>query len=119
MSFETVTMTTRFVIDVAGIPFRIEFFLLSEDAHDQLRFQRRQRVKLFERATWLPTSEDVIVTKLRWTSRVRRSKDWDDVRDVAAVQGNSIDWDYVYSWCDRHGTRTVLDEIRASIPPIT
>jgi hypothetical protein len=40
------------------------------------------------------------------------------VRNVIAVQGEAIDWDYVYSWCDRHGTRALLDEIRASIPPI-
>jgi hypothetical protein len=34
------------------------------------------------------------------------------------VQANHIDWDYVYKWCDEHGTRALLDTIRASIPPI-
>lgn len=36
---------------------------------------------------------------------------------VVAVSGHLIDWDYVYSWCDRHGTRQQMDEIRQSIPP--
>jgi hypothetical protein len=62
----------------------------------------------------VPTAEDVIVTKLRWA----RSKDKDDVRDVIAVQGDAIDWDYVHTWTERHGTRGLLDEIRRSIPPI-
>ncbi len=27
-------------------------------------------------------------------------------------------WPYVYGWCDQHGTRALLDEIRSSIPPL-
>ena len=100
------------------ILFAIELFHLSEDAHDQERFRRRRRVKLFNREVSLPTVEDVIITKLRWCLQGRRSKDWDDARNVIAVQGERIDWDYVYSWCDHHGTRAVLEDIRQSIPPI-
>ncbi|HEV3115799.1 MAG TPA: hypothetical protein VGY58_02020 [Gemmataceae bacterium] len=118
MSFEAVTMTTRHVLQVAGTPFKIELFHLSDDAHDRERFQRRRRTSLSSRQPWLISPEDSIITKLRWVSREKRSKDWDDIRDVVAVQGERIDWGYVYSWCDRHGTRSVLDEIRASIPPI-
>jgi hypothetical protein len=56
----------------------------------------------------------VVVTKVRW----RRSKDTNDVRDLISVQGDALDWNYIYSWADRHGTRELLDEIRASIPPL-
>jgi hypothetical protein len=70
------------------------------------------------RQVWIPTAEDVIVTKLHWALLGRRSKDRDDARDVIAVQGDRIDWDYVHRWCEQHGTRALLDEIRASIPPI-
>ena len=37
---------------------------------------------------------------------------------TVAVQSQNIEWPYVYAWCDRHGTRTLLDEIRRSIPPL-
>jgi hypothetical protein len=67
---------------------------------------------------FIPSPEDVIITKLRWALLGGRSKDREDVRDVIAVQGDRIDWDYVHAWCDRHGTRPLLDEIRRSIPPI-
>jgi hypothetical protein len=73
---------------------------------------------LLDREINLPTVEDVIITKLRWVSILKRSKDKDDVRAVLAVQGDNIDWPYVYSWCDQHGTRALLDEIRSSIPPL-
>ena len=37
---------------------------------------------------------------------------------MIAIQRDRIDWDYVNSWCDRHGSRALLDEIRRSIPPM-
>jgi len=118
MSFETVTMTRRYIADVVGTPFKIEFFLLDADPHNQERFRRRRQISLLDRQVWLPTVEDVIVTKLHWALLGRRSKDREDVRDVIAVQSDRIDWDYVHKWCEQHGTRALLDEIRRSIPLI-
>jgi Nucleotidyl transferase AbiEii toxin, Type IV TA system len=118
MSFETVTMRRRYVADVVGTLFKIEFFLLNDDPHNQERFRRRQKVTILDRQVWMPTPEDVIITKLHWALLGNRSKDREDVRDVIAVQADRIDWDYVHRWCEQHGTRALLDEIRGSIPPI-
>jgi len=118
MTFESVTLTRRHILNVIGTPFKIELFHLSDDPHDQERFRRRRRLQSMGREIYLPTAEDVIITKLRWMLNARRAKDSDDVRDVLAVQGDNIDWPYVYGWCDQHGTRALLDEIRSSIPPL-
>ena len=118
MTFETVTMTVRHVVHVSGTPFHIEFFHLSDDSHDQQRFKRRVRVPVGSKEGFMPTAEDVIITKLRWFAKARRNKDWDDARDVIAVQGDALDWDYIHSWCDKHGTRQILEEVRRSIPPL-
>jgi hypothetical protein len=121
MSFETVTMTRRYIANVEGTPFQVEFFLLGDDPHDQERFRRRVRARDRDgRLIVIPTPEDVIITKLRWALLGGRSKDRDDARDVIAVQDveGRIDWDYVHAWCERHGTRALLDEVRRSIPPI-
>ena len=112
MSFETVTATTRHVLRLADDPFSIELFLLSDDAHDQQRFARRRHERVLDRDIAIPTVEDVIVTKLRWSHEGRRRKDLEDVENVIAVQGDRIDWDYVTSWCDRHGTRELLETVR-------
>jgi len=118
MSFETATGTTRHEIEVVGTDLKIELFHMSDDEHDQERFRRRKREMLTDHEAWVPTAEDVIVTKLRWAERVGRQKDRNDLQTVVAVQGDALDWDYIYAWADRHGTRALLDEIRASIPPL-
>jgi hypothetical protein len=115
-AFETVTATIKHVIHVSESPFKIELFEPSDDPHDQERFRRRARVRLFGRPTYIPSPEDVIVTKLRWSRLGRRGRDVDDVRNVIAVQGQKLDWPYVEHWCALHGTTDVLDEVRQSIP---
>ncbi len=117
MTFETVMMTRRYIANIEGTPFQVEFFLNGTDPHDRERFRRRRHATFQgDHAVYYPTPEDVIVTKLRWG----RSKDLDDVRDVIAVQDieDRLDWDYILSWSDRHGTRDRLDTIRRSIPPL-
>jgi hypothetical protein len=114
MAFETFTGTTKNVVQAKGTEFEVELFHLSKDPHDRQRFARRQCVRLFDRNIFLPTVEDVIVTKLRWL----RPKDRDDLMNVIAVQDAALDWGYIYQWADAHATREVLDEIRASIPEI-
>lgn len=118
MSFETVTGTYRYVLEVVDSLFKIELFLLGDDPHDQERFRRRRRVQTPQGEAFLPAAEDVIVTKLRWSLLGKRSKDVNDVRSVLLVQGNALDWEYIYRWCDQHGTRDLLDDIRRSIPPV-
>lgn len=115
-SFETITMRTRHIVKVPSIGFTIELFQLSDDEHDRERFRRRRPAVLHGRTVVLPTAEDVIITKAFWARGRRHSKDRDDVRDVIGVQGDALDWDYIYSWADRQGTRALLDEIRSEIP---
>ena len=113
MSFETITGTYRFIASHRLSAFKVEFFLLSEkDPHDRDRFERRRREPLGEGEAYVATPEDVIVTKLRWSKGGNRKKDVDDVRNVMRVSGAGLDWPYVERWCDTHGTRELLDQIK-------
>ncbi len=118
VSFEMVTGTWRQIIQVPEIPFMIELFELSSDAHDQSRFSRRKKLTLLSRDSWLPTPEDVIVQKLRWSKGAKRTKDFDDVVAVMGVQGErALDWSYIESWCSTHGTLEILAEAKAEAAP--
>jgi hypothetical protein len=114
-TFEMATMSSRNIIKIADMPFIIELFHLTDDAHDLQRFERRVRGLFGSKDAWVASAEDVVITKLNWSLRLNRRKDIDDVRDVIAVQQSNLDWPYIESWCDKHGTRALLDQIRTSV----
>jgi hypothetical protein len=116
--FDTITWGRRHVGMTRSMPpFKVELFETFDDPFVASEFSRRKQiyVPIIQRATWLPTAEDVIVQKLRWG----RSKDLDDARDVLAVQGpESLDMDYIERWCSEHGTTERLQKALAEIPPL-
>ena len=95
-----------------------ELFELSDDPHDRSRFARRTTARVLGHDAFVASAEDTIVTKLRWLAGAQRSKDRDDIRNILAVQGEHLDWDYLRGWCETHGTDTLLAEIRATVPPV-
>ncbi|HYO09857.1 MAG TPA: hypothetical protein VER17_12875 [Tepidisphaeraceae bacterium] len=113
MSFETITATSRHRFRHERSAFLIELFLLSEDPHDRARFERRVTGDIGAREVFVPTAEDVIIVKLRWSRHGGRQKDVDDVLGVLRVQAGKLDVDYVRSWCDRHGTRELFERLLA------
>lgn len=114
LSFETVTGTYRQIVRHRLTSFKIELVLLSADGHDQERFARRKMEHLFGRTVWLLSAEDVIVSKLRWA----RHKDEEDIFNVMSVQRERLDWAYIESWCNRHGTLALMEKLRRSVPEI-
>jgi len=118
LAFESVTATTKALLHTDEHDFHIELFELGDDEHDQQRFARRIRVETLGTHAWIATLEDMIVTKLRWAQHAGREKDVADVRNLISVQTDTIDWPYVESWCDLHGTRELLNRLRCEcIPP--
>lgn len=111
---ELFTGTMRWVVGVSGTELKLELFLLGSDPHHLEEFSRRRRQWLpgAEVEAWVATPEDLIIQKLRWS----RLKDLEDIRGILSVQGDSLDRAYIEGWCDRHGTRERLEEMRRSIP---
>ena len=114
LSFETVTGTCRQYVRHHKSTFKNQTLFAVQDPHDQERFARRREEILFGRRMWLLSPEDVIISKLRWARR----KDEDDVRNVLTVQRGKLDWIYIESWCKRHGTLALLEDIRRTVPEI-
>ncbi|HSW45488.1 MAG TPA: DUF6036 family nucleotidyltransferase [Phycisphaerae bacterium] len=119
VSFETVTGTTRYVLEVEDHDYKAELFLLSEEPHDSSRFARRRQTMLVGRQVFVPTPEDVVISKLRWCLRARRPKDLEDVRNVLAVQRDRLDYEYINRWCAEHGTLELLEELRRQIHDVS
>jgi len=116
MSFESVTGTMRYIATHRASAFKVEMFLLTGDPHDASRFQRRQLVDFEGTKVWLPTPEDVIVTKLRWSKGGNRSKDVTDVEQILAVRSVNLDLAYIRHWCDLHQTRDLFERLLQAAP---
>lgn len=114
MSFETITMTTRYVITHEATAFKIEMFLLTDDPYDQSRFARRRQVDFDGHPVFLPTPEDVIIQKLRWSRGGKRSKDVTDAAEVIRVQGRSLDLAYLRHWTGMHQTSELFEGLLAA-----
>lgn len=117
VSFETITMTMKYVLLSEDQELKAELFLLSDDPHDQERFRRRRAGTFLNRTAYVPSPEDVIVGKLRWYKRAHRQKDLGDIKNVVSVQRDSLDHAYLDYWCDQHQTRELLEEIFNALPP--
>ncbi|MEM9481762.1 MAG: hypothetical protein AAGA58_19100 [Verrucomicrobiota bacterium] len=111
-SFETITGHTRQILRIPSIPFEIELFDLSNEEFDQERFSRRVKTSIGNRTLWLPTAEDVIIQKLRWTKLGKRDKDFLDVVGILKVRGHKLAWDYIEKWCGKLELMEVLQDAR-------
>lgn len=80
-------------------------------------FPAAGRSKFFRLHGLAPTAEDVIIQKLRWSSRAKRSKDFADAVAVLQVQGNALDWPYIEHWCGLHHTLDLLAEAKVEAAP--
>lgn len=91
----------------------IELFLLDTHPFDRSRFDRRVREEVLPGSlAWLPTAEDVIVQKLRWSARGKRAKDLADACAVIVVQAGNLDWPYIEKWCAELDIMATLAEAR-------
>lgn len=111
MSFETITSTTRYQLRHRDTAFFIELFMLRSEPFDQARFARRVEKQVGDRLVFVPTAEDVVIQKLRWSRHPGREQDLEDVRDVIAVQSGMLDLEYIRGWCDQHGTRELFEQL--------
>jgi len=110
---ETSTWTRRYILTARHSAFKVEFFLKSSDPHHLSQWERRRTVfnSILQHHVTMPTPEDVIVQKIRWG----RPQDRIDASTVMEVQFPRLDWSYIEHWCDQHGKRALLEEIRSGI----
>jgi hypothetical protein len=113
LSFEAVTGSRRAIVRSRSSPFEVELFGTTDDAHDRERFRRRRVVDVFGRPTPMPTAEDVVLNKLRWWKLAGRRKDFDDARNVAAVQREALDRDYMDRWARELDVTDALRDVES------
>lgn len=111
LTVELHTGSRRNILTHRPTLFDIELFHLGGDPHDQTRFKRRRQLLLpdLQIEAVIPTPEDVLIQKLRW----QRDKDLADARLLIDVQGERLNWEYIYHWAEQHDTADLLKRLRS------
>ena len=82
---------------------KVDFWLLTEENYDQVRFARRQKADVLGIEEFYITSpEDTIISKLRWAKLAGGSeKQLTDAIRVFEMQFDRLDMAYVAQWIDQ------------------
>lgn len=65
-------------------------------------------------APWvpIPTSEDLVLQKLRWARETRSEQQQKDVVAILRGQETMLDWDHLWRWADTLGVREDLGRLK-------
>ncbi|HRQ73456.1 MAG TPA: hypothetical protein PLU35_10545 [Phycisphaerales bacterium] len=97
---------------------KVDFWMLTDDAFDRIRFERRRTVEFRGTRLSVSTPEDTILMKLRWSADSGGSgRQMRDVQTMYAMCAGTLDEPYLSQWADRLGVRDELDRIRRENPP--
>jgi hypothetical protein len=103
------------VIDL-GSSYKFDVFPLSQDRFSQEQFSRRSvaEVTLGSQTLSVPiaTAEDTLLMKLVWyrAGGEISERQWNDIRGIIAIQGESLDRAYVRHWAGYLKVADLLEE---------
>ena len=94
---------------------KVDFWMLTDKAFDQSRFQRRQRNSIEDFHVFVTSPEDTILAKLNWSKLSGGSeKHFGDALRVFEVQFGTLDMEYLEKWVEELGViidwQRLLDE---------
>jgi len=101
--------------------YKFDIFPLLRDPYQQMQFSRRvvREIVLETQTLIVPvaTAEDTLLMKLVWfrSGGEVSERQWNDVRGIVAVQGGSLDREYLIRWAAHLKVSDLLEEaLRAS-----
>jgi hypothetical protein len=98
---------------------KVDFWLLTEDAFDHARFERRYVERFEDARLMVSRPEDTILMKLRWAAMLGGSeKQLVDALRVYEVQHGRLDESYLDRWAATLGLTGALGRLRAESRPI-
>lgn len=98
----------------AGI--KVDLFVAGADPFEAERLRQRVAVPVGPGAAdllWVDTPEHTILRKLEWYRRGGEQSDrqWRDVRAIAAVQGEALDWGLLSLWSGHLGVVDLVQRL--------
>jgi len=97
----------------------VYFWMLTDEPFDTSRFSRKQIVDTQGLKLKVPTPEDTILAKLRWTMACGESeKHFTDALRVYELQVDDLELHYLDDWAKRLGVDLLWQRLRANADPL-
>ncbi len=90
---------------------KVDVWLLTDDAFDQSRFQRKKTVMILDTHIVISSAEDTILQKLRWYKDATIEKHIVDAACVYQIQGDRLDKKYMKLWADKLKVTKYLNQL--------
>lgn len=101
----------QFNVVAADIDFKVDFWPVGSDPLNRSQFARRIRGRIFDRATWIASLEDLILSKLRWFGKSGSDTQRRDLERLFALHRDTLDRAYLEQWADELGLCSHLDRL--------
>ncbi len=98
---------------------KVDFWILTGDEFDQVRFRRRQTERVFGLSLKVSSPEDTILMKLKWARESGGSQKHSvDALRIYEVNLDSLNMDYLAEWVSRLGIQEEWVELLDQAEPI-
>lgn len=92
---------------------KVDFWILTDEAFDQSRFQRKRKEPLFGENIYVSSPEDTILMKLKWAKLSGGSeKQFHDCLRIYEVWSGKLDETYLELWAEKLSVAGALTQIR-------
>jgi hypothetical protein len=90
---------------------KADLFVLQDTAFARSKMERRIQHSLADGSSlWISSPEDIVLQKLVWGRGSQSEKQWRDVLGVLKLQGDRLDFDYLWHWSVELGISEALDQ---------
>ena len=112
---EAVSSRGMFNVIHLGTGFKIDLIVRKSRPFSHEEFSRRRTAMVSGRARWFATPEDVILSKLEWSTMGNSERQYLDALNVARVQGEALDRAYLERWAAEQGVGVLLQRLLSEL----
>jgi hypothetical protein len=91
--------------------WKADFIIRRQRPFSREEFQRRQKISIMGLDTWIVSAEDVILSKLEWAKDSKSDRQFEDALNVAIVQLDCLDQDYLHKWAKELQVESSLKQL--------